>query len=317
LEENLSLSRASRLLKSTPFAFCLLLAMSPLLNGCFIKDVAVNSMADSLADSGDTFSADNDPDLIRASVPFSLKLMESILAATPHHVGLLTALCKGFTEYGYAFVQSDSEYAADADYEKSRALKLRAKKLYVRARDYGLRGLDVRYNHFTDLIFKDPKAAVAKAGKQDVDLLYWTGVSWLAAISVGKDDPDLVSDVPQAEALIYRAYELEPDYDDGSLHDFLITYEGSRPVLMGGSLKKAKEHFDAALKLNHGLSASTYVNYAEAVDEQEQNREEFEEMLHKALDIDVDKKPSWRLVNLIMQERAKWLLSRVDALFVK
>ncbi len=274
-------------------------------------------MADSFAASGDTFSADNDPELIRQSVPFSLKLMESILSATPHHVGLLTALCKGFTEYGYAFVQSDSEYIADTDYEKSRAMKLRAKKLYVRARDYGLRGLDVRYNHFSDLILKDPKTAVAKARKQDVELLYWTGASWLAAISIGKDDPDLVSDVPQAESLIYRAYELEPDYDDGSLHDFLITYEGSKPVLMGGSLKKAKEHFEASLKLNKGLSASTYVNYAEAVDEKEQNREEFEEMLHKALEIDVDKKPSWRLVNLIMQERANWLLSKVDTLFVK
>jgi predicted anti-sigma-YlaC factor YlaD len=310
-------SQTSNLLKSAPFAFCLLLAMSPLLNGCFIKDIAVNSVADSLADPGDTFSADNDPELIRDAVPFSLKFMESILSATPHHTGLLTALCKGFTEYGYAFVQADGEYVAESDYPKSRELKLRAKNLYVRARDYGLRGLDSRYGHFSDLIYKDPKAAVAKVGKQDIDLLYWTGVSWLAAISTGKDDPDLVSDVPQAEALIYRAYELEPDYDDGSLHDFLITYEGSRPVLMGGSLKKAKEHFEASLKLNNGLSASTYVNYAEAVDEAEQNREEFEEMLHKALDIDVDKKPSWRLVNLIMQKRARWLLTRVDALFVK
>ncbi len=291
--------------------------MSFFLNGCFIKDIAVNSVADSLAEPGDTFSADNDPDLVRDAIPFSLKFMESILAATPHHVGLLTALCKGFTEYGYAFVQSDGEYVADSDYPKSRDLKIRAKKLYVRARDYGLRGFDARFSHFSDLIRKDPKAAVAKVGKQDIDLLYWTGVSWMAAISIGKDDPDLVSDVPQAEALIYRAYELEPDYDDGSLHDFLITYEGSRPVLMGGSLKKAKEHFEAALKLNNGLSASTYVNYAEAVDEKEQNREEFEEMLHKALDIDVDKKPSWRLVNLIVQKRAKWLLSRVDTLFVK
>jgi tetratricopeptide (TPR) repeat protein len=86
---------------------------------------------------------------------------------------------------------------------------------------------------------------------------------------------------------------------------------------MGGSLKKAKEHYEAALKLNQGLSASTYVNYAEAVDEKEQNRKEFIEMCNKALAIDVDKKPSWRLVNLITQKRAKWLLSQVDTLFVK
>jgi tetratricopeptide (TPR) repeat protein len=291
--------------------------MTPLFSGCFIKSMAVDSFADSLAAPGETFSADNDPELIRQAVPFSLKLMESILSATPRHVPLLTALCKGFTEYGYAFVHSDGLYVADADYPKSQELKERAKKLYVRARDYGLRGFDVRYEHFSDLVRKDPKAAAAKVKKEDVDLLYWTGVSWLAAISLGKDDPELVSDVPQGEALIYRAYELEPDYDDGSLHEFLITYEGSRPTLMGGSLKKAKEHFEAALKLNQGLSASTYVNYAEAVDEKKQDREEFIEMCNKALAIDVDKKPSWRLVNLITQKRAKWLLSQVDTLFVK
>jgi hypothetical protein len=295
----------------------LLVMLTPLLNGCFIKSIMVDSFADSLAAPGDTFSADNDPELIRQAVPFSLKLMESILSATPRHVPLLAALAKGFTEYAYAFVHSDGDYMAESNYEKSQELKARAKNLYIRARDYGLRGFDARYEHFSELIRTDPKAAVAKTKKEDIDLLYWTGVSWLAAISLGKDDPELVSDVPQGEALIYRAYELEPDYDDGSLHEFLITYEGSRPVLMGGSRKKAKEHFEAALKLNQGLSASTYVNYAEAVDEKEQNREEFIDMCNKALAIDVDKKPSWRLVNLITQKRAKWLLSQVDTLFVK
>jgi tetratricopeptide (TPR) repeat protein len=196
-------------------------------------------------------------------------------------------------------------------------MNLRAKNLYIRARDYGLRGLDVRHGHFSELVRQDPKAAVAKANKDDLDLLYWTGLSWMAAISIGKDDPELISDVPQAEALVYRAYELNPDYDEGALHDFLITYEGGKPAAMGGSDKKAKEHFDRALVLNHGQSASTYVNYAEAVDVKDQNKEEFEDMLNKALAIDPDKKPGTRLVNLITQKRARWLLDHEDSLFAQ
>src|SRR5581483_2561041 len=101
---------------SKTFRSCILLlvllAAFPFLNGCFIKSIMVNSFADSLAEPGDTFSADNDPEFVRQAVPFSLKLMESILSATPRHVALLTALCKGFTEYGYAYVQSDGEYIA-------------------------------------------------------------------------------------------------------------------------------------------------------------------------------------------------------------
>jgi predicted anti-sigma-YlaC factor YlaD len=297
--------------------FLLLIAMAPLTSGCFLKSMAVDTVADSLSGTGDTFAADNDPELIREAVPFSLKLMESVLSATPRHVGLLTAACKGFTEYGYAFLQADSEYLADAQYEKSKELNQRARKIYVRGRDYGLRGLDVRHSKFSQFLKTDPKAAVAKAKKEDIELLYWTGLSWMAAISIGKDDPELVSNVPQAEALVYRAYELNPDYDKGSIHDFLITYEGSKPAMMGGSVKKAKEHFKRALELNKGERASSYVNYAEAVSRQAQNQEEFEEMLNKALAVDPDKNPSDRLVNLITQKRARWLLANLDQIFAK
>jgi tetratricopeptide (TPR) repeat protein len=295
----------------------LLIGFSPVLNGCFIKSIAVNSMADGLAGEGDTFSSDDDPQLIKEAVPFSLKFMESILAATPQHTALLTALTKNFTEYSYAYVQCEADYIADTDYAKAHEMRIRARRLYQRALGYGLRGLDTRHDHFSQMIMTDPKAAVSKMNKDDMDLLYWTGVSWMAAISIGKDDPELVADIPQAEALLYKAYEINPDYDNGSLHEFLITYEAGKPVLMGGSVKKAKEHFDRALELNKGLSASTYVNYAEAVDEKEQNRQDFEDMLNKALDIDPDQNKSTRLVNLIMQKRARWLLSREDTLFVQ
>lgn len=291
----------------------LFLGLSPLLNGCFIKDVAVNSVADGLAGQGDTWSSDNDPELIGDAIPFSLKFMESILAATPHHVGLLTTLCKSFTEYSYAYVQANAETIEDEDYPKSKEQKVRAKKLYIRARDYGLRGLDVRHGHFSEMLMKDSKSAVAKADKDDMDLLYWTGLSWIAAINMDKNDMDLLADRAEAEALIYRAYALNPDYDEGSLENFMITYEASKP---GGSLAKAKAHFKRALELNQGQDASTYLNYAENIDEAEHNREEFTEMLNKALAIDVDKKPAWRLENLIYQKRARWLLSRVDKMDV-
>ena len=304
-------------MKSNGRLLLLLSLLAPLTHGCFLKSMAVDSIADSLAGTGDTFSSDNDPQLVGEAVPFSLKLMESVLSATPRHTGLLTALSKSFTEYAYAYVQSNAETIADEDYKKSKEQKLRAKKLYIRARDYGLRGLENRFKGITQSIRTNPKGAVAKAKKEDVELLYWTGVSWMAAISIGKADPELVSDVPQAEALIYKAFELDSNYDKGTMYDFLITYEGGKPTLMGGSSKKAKELFDAAMKVNNGQSASTYVNYAEAVCVKEQNREEFEELLRKALEIDADKDPSSRLVNLLTQKRARWLLSKADTLFVK
>jgi predicted anti-sigma-YlaC factor YlaD len=48
-----------------------------------------------------------------------------------------------------------------------------------------------------------------------------------------------------------------------------------------------------------------------------QNHEEFEALLNKALAVNPDARPEWRLTNLVMQRRARWLLSREDELFVK
>ena len=61
--------------------------------------------------------------------------------------------------------------------------------------------------------------------------------------------------------------------------------------------------------------AGPFVAYAEAVDQARQDRIEFESMLQKALHIDPDARKEWRLANLIMQRRARWLLGRVDDLF--
>ena len=63
--------------------------------------------------------------------------------------------------------------------------------------------------------------------------------------------------------------------------------------------------------------ASPLVSFAEAVSVSKQNRAEFQMLLHKALAIDPDARPEWRLSNLVMQRRARWLLKQIDQLFVE
>ena len=69
--------------------------------------------------------------------------------------------------------------------------------------------------------------------------------------------------------------------------------------------------------MTKGQSASPFVTLAEAVSVQNQDRAEFESMLKRALAIDADARPEWRLQNLIVQRRARWLLSREDDLIAK
>ena len=293
-----------------------LLAGSLAWPGCSFKRMAVNRVGDALAGSGDTFASDDDPDLIEAAAPFSLKLMESLLAESPKHKPLLLATTRGFTQFAYAFVQQDSDKLEDKDFAESARLRLRARRLFLRARDYGLRGLEVNHPGFRVELNTQPQSAVRVATRKDVPLLYWTAVAWAAAISDAKDKPDLIADLPKVEALIYRALELNESYDYGAIHSFLITFEMSRQGESGDPVARARQHFDRAMELSGGQQAGPLVALAESVAIKQQNLGEFKSLLNRALAINPDAKPEWRLENLIMQRRARWLLSRTDELFL-
>ena len=57
--------------------------------------------------------------------------------------------------------------------------------------------------------------------------------------------------------------------------------------------------------------------FAETVAVSQQNKKEFEALLKRALEIDVNARAEWRLANLVTQRRARWLLGRIDQLFVE
>jgi predicted anti-sigma-YlaC factor YlaD len=286
-------------------------------SSCSIKRMAVNKVGDALAGSGTTFASDDDPELIKAAVPFSLKLMESLLAESPRHEGLLCATASGFTEYGYAFVQEDADELEGTDFAAAEQMRARARRLYLRACNYGLRGLEVRHKGFERALRSAPKRAVSNATLKDVPLLYWTAVSWAAAISLSKDNPDLIAEQPCVEALIDRALALDESYGNGAIHTFLITYEMSRPNGEGDAVARSRQQFERAVALTGGQQAGPMVSLAEAVCVQKQDVKEFEALLHRALAINPDARPEWRLANLVTQRRARWLLTRTDDLFLR
>ena len=288
------------------------------LSGCAVKRIAVNKLGDAIASGGTTYASDDDPELVRSAVPFSLKLMEGLLEESPKHRGLLLAACKGFTEYSFAFVQEDADEIEGTNLAEATRLRARARRLDLRARDYGLRGLEVRHPGFGKALHENPRATVQRiTSAKEVPLLYWTAVSWGEAISLSKNNPDLIADQPVVEALIDRAYLLTPDFESGAIDSFLITYEPSRQGAKGDPLARSREHFARAVALSHGQLAGPYVSLAETVSVQKQDRAEFTSLLNHALSINPDARPEWRLENLLMQRRARWLLARVDELFVE
>lgn len=279
--------------------------------------MAVKTVANTLADTGDVFTRDDDPELIRDATPFALKLYESLLESVPTHVPLLIATCGSFTQYGYAFLEADADRLEAGRRDEATELRGRALKHYLRGRGYCLRAVDERFGKGTsEALLQDPVKAVAKARKDDVPLLYWSAASWGAAISLGIDRPDLAVDFPTVRALADRALALDPSWNKGAIHELMITLD-SLPEALGGNPDRARQHFKTAVDIQKGLSPGPYVALATGVAVPTQDRPEFERLLKEALAIDPEKDPSNRLVILVTQRRARVLLDRVDEKFSK
>ncbi|MEX0734860.1 MAG: TRAP transporter TatT component family protein [Steroidobacteraceae bacterium] len=286
--------------------------LAALCSGCSVERFATNRIAGALAGSGTTYAQDDDPELVGAALPFSLKFMESVLAETPEHRHLLAATSAAFTQYAYAFVQQEGDALALANTDRAWEAWNRARRLFLRARDYGLRGLDVAHPGFSAELRTDRAAAVRRAGPEDVDLLYWTAVSWAAAIALGKDDPALVADLGIVSGLIDRSLAVDESWDRGAIHAFLITYSMARPDAVGDRAATARAHFDRAVALSQGKAAGPHVAWAEAVCLAQEDRACVEEALAAALKVDPDDDPPTRLANTVMQRRAAWLAANLD-----
>lgn len=297
-------------------SLCTLLATGA---GCSLRTYAINTVGNALASGNSVYESDSDLDLVGAALPFGLKLTESLLAESPRQEALLLTACRGFTMYSFAFVAHDAERLTEEDLDRARALRLRARRLYLRGAEFGFRALELRHPGFEQALTTDPREAVKRIGPKsrvrDVPLLYWTAAAVGLALSVSIDDAALLARLPEVEAMLDRALELDEAWDDGALHEFKLIVAATRTR---GTVDRAAldAHYARALTLSQGRSAGVFVAYAEAVSLPAQDKVEFRAMLERALAIDADQQPQDRLATLVSQRKARWLLGRIDDLIL-
>jgi predicted anti-sigma-YlaC factor YlaD len=284
--------------------------------GCSVKRMAIRQVGDAFAHTGTTFSSDNDPELIREALPFSLKLMESLLAEIPDHQPLLLATTRAHSQYAYAFLQMDADRLEGEDFEAAQRLRKRAANLFRRAVEYGLQGLEFQYPGFRQQMQMEPRVATRVFGKEEIPLMYWTAAAWAGLINLKKEDAHLIAEIPQMEALMDRTLELNEGWDHGAIHSFMITYAMVRQGGTQDPVQEAKYHFRKAIEYSEGQQVAPYVSLAESVAIQEQDGTLFRNLLNQALKIDPDEYLDYRLVNIVMQSRARWLLEQQDDLIL-
>jgi predicted anti-sigma-YlaC factor YlaD len=282
--------------------------------------MVINKVSDALTGSGssDVFTGDSDPELVGDALPFAIKMYEALLAQNPNHDGLLLTTGSLFVMYANAFVQTPAEMLDSVEYYDERNAGLdRAKKLYLRGTKLLYSALDKKFPGFSSASAQDNSIAplLKKCKKDDVPLLYWTAAGGLAAYSIDVFDFELGSSIPDWGAMIARAYELDPDFNNGAIDDFYIQFYAAMPEILGGDKSKVEDHFRKALEKSGYKSAGPYVSYAKSICVPAQNYEGFKDNLEKALAIDPDEDTSNRLVNILTQKKAKYMLDNAYEFF--
>lgn len=277
---------------------------------CTPRQLIVDSLADELSAAGQ--GNENDLDLLRDAAPFHLKLSESVLRQNPGHRALAESVAAGFTQYAYAFVAFEAERIEARDAKAAERLRVRAARLYERAHRHAMAALDSASPGFSAALADRGKTSRPNLRRDQVGLAYWAAASWGGWISLSKDDPDVVADLPQAVRLAQVAWAVDADWGQGALTGLLGTFEAARP---GGSPKQALAYFDRAIAQSGGRSAAALLGKAEGHALPAGDRALFESLLRQALAIKDEAGSPLRTQNEVMRQRAAWLLDKADDLF--
>jgi predicted anti-sigma-YlaC factor YlaD len=282
-------------------------AMLVSFTACSPRMMLVNGLANELAGQGQI--PEEDLDLARESSAFYLKLSESVLLQSPGNLKLAEAVAGGFTQYAFAFVSFEADRAESKDARRAQKLRERAARLYLRAHRHAMIALEHHQPGFGSSLANPNPALWPRIRDAEVGIAYWAAASWGGLISLSKDDPDTVADLPLAMRLAKLAWERSPGFGDGALATLMGSFEVARP---GGSAEAATAFFDRAIATSHGKNAGAFVAKAEAIALPSRDRASFDALLQQALAASASRRD---LANVAMRERALWLIDVADDIF--
>lgn len=311
--------RAARPIVRIPLVLGVL-AVAVTLAGCSVEKLALRKVSSMLTSSSgsNVFTSDNDPDFVGQALPFAIKLYETLLASLPDNAPLRLRTGSLYIMYANAFIETPADMTPRSELDRKDFLLARAKNLYLRGRDILFVALEKKNPAIRkQLQDRNYVQAMAPFGRPDAGLLYWTALGWLAAYSVNPFDMDLGQTVPQTRAMIERVQALDPHFGGGSLDSFYVSYYGSLPAVLGGDPAKARDYFAKAQAATGKTDTSSLMALATTVSVKEQNAAEFKSLLERVLAFDVNGAPDNRLVNILNQRRARWLLAHLDDFFIE
>ncbi len=226
---------------------------------------------------------------------------------------LILELVEAKVQYGYGYLLDQADRIYDDDYSKAQLYQNNAQKVFLDAIQLSEGLLIGRHNQFNDWI-NNPEIVIS-FNQNDVPYLYWLAASYGGMISSSRANPNWVIHLPKIGFLLEKAISIDPNWNKGALYSAMISYTVSRPDPPVNIRETAQLFFDKSVASSRNQDASPYISFAENISIKEQNKEEFIRLTNYVLDMDINQNPDLRLSNIISQERARWLQSKVEDYF--
>ena len=289
---------------------------------CSPKSLIVNQMT-AMVDGGITaFERDSDLDMVEKAIPANIKLLEAMLANSPSNDRLSTLIARLYGSYGFGFVETRLEAALYAlppenpSESEIQSLKGQVNRTYEKGMRFALDALERHepgaQEAFSKVATIDPH--LARLGKNDAAPLFWYGFNLGAWVNRNLDSIRAVSRAHVARKVMERVLELDPAYNNGGAHLFLLAYFGSRPPMMGGSQAKARDHYRKLKQIAGDDYLLADLLYARFCLQQQQDRDGFAAMMQKIID-HPQSDGNMALYNAIAARRAGIYLAAVDQFF--
>ena len=267
-----------------------------LLQGCSLQTFALRSIDSVFDNAVASVMAEGDLRLAEPAIAGNLKLLEGVVASDPQNLKFLLLACEGYTSYALAFADDSPE---------------RAVMFNGRAEKYGVRALVQR--GIPQKVFRSDapsmQAALARLGREDVPLVFWTASAWANRVYLQMEDPDALADLPCINAMMEWVRDRDANYFFGGPWLYFGTYFSSIPPALGGKPERARESFERAVAASQGRFLMTYVLYARYYAVEMQDEALFQDLLNKVVDSSVDVLPEQRLANAVAKKRARQLLA--------
>jgi hypothetical protein len=299
--------------RSTVTALTLVLAAGS--TGC-IKKMLVDGQIEGTRQASSAFDTIGDYEMARGAAEAGLVQFEGMHKLSPKNEDALFMLVKGWTGFGFAFVEDEWEAAMDAgDKELADYHRKRAKMAYDRAVFYGLELLGHKGENF-EAARKDDKTIHAWVAenfndKDDAGNLFWTAYAWMSRVNVMKGDLEegapYVAELYVGVAMMERSVALDPTYNHYAGTVALAAYHARMAM---AELDQSKQLFEQALQKTQGKALVVQLNYAVKYACVKQDRALYETQLNAVLQAE-DPDPEQRLTNAIAKRRAKRALAPI------